>query len=96
MRGVVSASNPWDVMVDLFFYRDPEETQEKEAEEGAEAFGDFGALPAPAGAVENWGDAPAPAEAFPAAEGFAPVSGFEAAAAPAPQFAAPAEFGGNY
>lgn len=29
MRGTISAANPWDVMVDLFFYRDPEETKEK-------------------------------------------------------------------
>jgi len=96
MRGVVSANNPWDVMVDLFFYRDPEETQEKEADEGAEAFGDFAALPAPTGAVDNWGEAPAPAEGFPAAEGFAPATGFEAAPAPVAEFAAPAEFGGNF
>ena len=23
MRGTVSAANPWDVMVDMFFYREP-------------------------------------------------------------------------
>jgi small subunit ribosomal protein SAe len=32
MRGVVSASNPWDVIVDLFFYREPEETEKPEEE----------------------------------------------------------------
>jgi small subunit ribosomal protein SAe len=37
MRGVVSASNPWDVIVDLFFYREPEETEKPE-----EDAGDFG------------------------------------------------------
>ena len=31
MRGTVSASSPWDVMVDLFFYREPEETKEEGA-----------------------------------------------------------------
>lgn len=25
MRGTVSAANPWDVMVDMFFYREPGE-----------------------------------------------------------------------
>ena len=32
MRGTISPANPWDVMVDLFFYRDPEELEEKPAE----------------------------------------------------------------
>lgn len=29
MRGSVSAQSPWDVMVDLFFYREPEEAKEE-------------------------------------------------------------------
>ena len=29
MRGTISPSNPWDVMVDLFFYREPEELEDK-------------------------------------------------------------------
>ena len=28
MRGTISPANPWDVMVDLFFYREPEEAKE--------------------------------------------------------------------
>ncbi len=38
MRGTISPANPWDVMVDLFFYREPEDVKDDEAEEayGAE------------------------------------------------------------
>jgi len=46
MRGTISAASPWDVVVDLYFYRDPEEAKEQE-EEGVADFGvagaDFGA-----------------------------------------------------
>lgn len=31
MRGTISLTNPWDVMVDLFFHRDPEEARDEEA-----------------------------------------------------------------
>jgi len=59
MRGSLQPGQPWDVVVDLFFYREPEETKD-EAEEGAapDAFGGvpdaYGAqgLPAPPGQSE--------------------------------------------
>jgi small subunit ribosomal protein SAe len=33
MRGTISPANPWDVMVDMFFYREPEDVKEEEGEE---------------------------------------------------------------
>lgn len=67
MRDALSRDQPWDVMVDLFFYRDPEEVEKPaEAEtaiEGAEASawtegGDVTAAPAEWNAAatgESWG-----------------------------------------
>jgi len=40
MRGVVNAAKPWTEMVDLFFYRDPEDLEKSEAD-GEENKGDF-------------------------------------------------------
>jgi len=52
MRAVISRQTPWDIMVDMFFYRDPEEAEkeaaeaEKDAIEGAAPVAaDFGAAP---------------------------------------------------
>jgi len=84
-RGQVTAAAPWPVMVDLFFYREPEETRDG-AEDEAQDEGFQAALPAPVGASETWADAPtagAPG-AFGAVEGFESAAGaFEAAAGPA-------------
>jgi len=35
MRGTLSRATPWDVMVDLFFYREPEETENDKLEAAA-------------------------------------------------------------
>jgi small subunit ribosomal protein SAe len=88
LRGTISRDVPWEVMVDLYFYRDPEEI-EKEEQAAAEKL----ALEKEAAAPqETWGDE----MAAPPAEDWAAESA-PAAAAPAPAAAAttaPAGTGG--
>ncbi|CAO2204707.1 unnamed protein product [Urochloa humidicola] len=84
MRGTILPGHKWEVMVDLFFYRDPEETKELEDEEAPvapdyAAVADYGAPAADNWASEQWGAAEVPPAALPAA----PV-GAEWGAAPAP------------
>ena len=38
LRDVISRTTPWDVMTDMFFYRDPEEAEKQEAEAAVAAF----------------------------------------------------------
>jgi len=66
LRGVISRSQPWDVMVDSFFWRDPEELERQEEVEQvytAPVATDYanaadGGAAAPAAAEGSW-DAPA-------------------------------------
>ncbi|XP_027335002.1 40S ribosomal protein SA [Abrus precatorius] len=76
MRGTIRPGLKWDVMVDLFFYREPEEAKQQEEDEapaGDYAIADFnaGAIAAdgqwPAAVDQSWSDAvPQPIPAVPA------------------------------
>ncbi|XP_010463964.1 PREDICTED: 40S ribosomal protein Sa-2 [Camelina sativa] len=63
MRGTIRPAQKWDVMVDLFFYREPEEVKEEGDEEAAPQI-DFG-LPAPEYMVGEWTTAQIPDGAWP-------------------------------
>ncbi|OAY36349.1 hypothetical protein MANES_11G014600v8 [Manihot esculenta] len=101
MRGTIPQGHKWDVMVDLFFYREPEETKEQEEEE-AVPVADYALPPADYGLpAADWGAqiadgqwtaeaAPPPIAAVPAANFYPEQGGFTTewdAAAPPPQFA---------
>jgi len=82
LRGSISRDMPWEVMPDLFFYRDPEEAEKEEAARAEEVIAskqaDFVAPPA----KEEWGGEELASAA-------APVTDWSADGAPAPA-AAPA------
>merc|ERR1711976_302996 len=55
LRGVIPRDTEWDVMIDMFIYRDPEEQEKEEAASAAEAFPTFGQESIEAG-DEAWSD----------------------------------------
>ncbi|XP_052181699.1 40S ribosomal protein SA [Diospyros lotus] len=56
MRNTIPQGHKWDVMVDLFFYREPEETKAQEEEEAPAVpdYGDFSTAPL-GGIGDQWG-----------------------------------------
>ncbi|KAK6914637.1 Ribosomal protein S2 [Dillenia turbinata] len=57
MRGTILPGHKWDVMVDLFFYREPEEAKEQEGDEVVAAPQDYGIADYPAaitGVADQW------------------------------------------
>ncbi|EMS60591.1 40S ribosomal protein SA [Triticum urartu] len=95
MRGTILPGHKWEIMVDLFFYRDPEEAKELEEDEalGAPEYAAVAEYTAPAGDTwgAEWPGAAAPAAAIEAPAGAewtgapAPAAdGWDAVAAPAP------------
>lgn len=59
MRALVAPGHKWEVMVDLFFYREPEEPKEQEEEEGTAAITDYPEYPA-AAAGGDWSSSQIP------------------------------------
>jgi len=58
LRSTIPRTQPWDVMVDLFFYRDPEEVEQQAKDEAAAR--EEQNAPVEAVAPSNDWDAPAP------------------------------------
>ncbi|KAJ0981072.1 hypothetical protein J5N97_009327 [Dioscorea zingiberensis] len=97
MRGTIVSGHKWDVMVDLFFYRDPEEAKEQGEEEAPITVPDYGAvadftsmIPTDQWPTDQWAAdgaaVPAAAPVVPAVEWAAAEGvvsdGWDAAAAP--------------
>merc|ERR1711953_1408319 len=75
LRGIISRKTPWDVMPDLYFFREPEDIEKEEqaaaadwdAKPDASAAQDWGAEMAPptTAASKDWGAEPMPGAAKP-------------------------------
>ncbi|XP_010415982.1 PREDICTED: 40S ribosomal protein Sa-1 [Camelina sativa] len=93
MRGTIQRGQKWDVMVDLFFYREPEETKPEDEDEAAPPT-DFGLPPTEYGmGGDQWTTAQIPDGAWPG-EAQAPIAAAPAAASWSDSAVAPAAEGG--
>ncbi|KAH0668365.1 hypothetical protein KY290_030255 [Solanum tuberosum] len=73
MRGAINQGPKWDVMVDLFFYREPEEA--KEQEEEAPAIADYADYSASAALGGDWTSSQIPEAQWTAEAAAPPVGG---------------------
>ncbi|CAN6212330.1 unnamed protein product [Urochloa humidicola] len=84
MRGTILPGHKWDIMVDLFFYRDPEEEKEQEEEEALVA-PDYNAVAEyTAPGTDNWGGDWGAGDAAAPPAGIPEPTGADWATAPAP------------
>jgi len=87
LRGTIARNQPWDVMVDLFFYRDPEEAEKAAEEAGIEETP--AATQAPFAPRQQWDAAPTVEGVVPSWDGGVPSQDWAAA----PAVAATADWG---